>query len=186
MDLTTFTIDRFWNRVNMSNINDCWNWTSPKDKDGYGLFTSNGERYRAHRFSYLLHNNKTIEEIKGLSVLHKCDNPSCVNPNHLFLGTQTDNMRDMVKKKRHFSFTKPERIARGLKHGAYTKPERTVHKGEENGMAILTWVQVNEIRRKYKNGILRSDLAKEYNMGWQTIDYIVKGKLWKDENYKPA
>lgn len=77
---------------------DCWVWIGAKNQKGYGLFRiSGGKTIAAHRFSYLLYNG----EIGEMNVLHKCDNPSCVNPKHLFLGTNQDNVDDKMKKGRH-------------------------------------------------------------------------------------
>jgi DNA-binding CsgD family transcriptional regulator len=90
-------IDRFWEKV-VKTPNGCWEWTAYKNKKGYGYFSVDGNAITAHRFSYL-HFNGEISE--GLHVLHKCDNPSCVNPEHLFLGTNQDNVNDKVSKNRH-------------------------------------------------------------------------------------
>lgn len=80
----------------------CWNWTSSLEKDGYGRAKFCGAQYPAHRLSYAAHNGLTMEELSatGLFVMHTCDNPSCVNPDHLVLGTAADNMADKVHKGR--------------------------------------------------------------------------------------
>ena len=75
----------------------CWLWTGAYFEKGYGVFRFQYRNYRAHRFAYELYKGQVPND---LFVLHKCDTPECVNPNHLFLGTQTDNIRDAVKKKR--------------------------------------------------------------------------------------
>jgi len=79
------------------NNNQCWEWKGSKNNKGYGRMIINGKFYMAHRLSYALFVN---EIPKGMLVCHKCDNPSCVNPDHLFVGTNQDNMDDMKKKGR--------------------------------------------------------------------------------------
>lgn len=85
--------------VEKTNIleNGCIEWTGYKDKKGYGRFSSAGGEVLAHRLSFTMHYGA---DILGVMVLHRCDNPSCVNPQHLFLGNNSDNMADMVRKKR--------------------------------------------------------------------------------------
>lgn len=89
---TEKTINRFWNFVNKQREHECWNWTAYKNRDGYGNFADGKKRWNAHRVSYIIANG---EIPKGLCVCHKCDNPSCVNPDHLYLGTHKQNMNDM-------------------------------------------------------------------------------------------
>jgi hypothetical protein len=86
---------RFWNKVNKTK--KCWEWLATKNNKGYGRIQVNGKSRLAHRISYGLKNG---EIPRGLEVLHKCDNPLCVNPKHLFLGTHKDNLQDMAKKGR--------------------------------------------------------------------------------------
>lgn len=88
-------LDRFWARIEKTDT--CWNWTRGKTKSGYGQMSVHGRKTHMHRFSYELHFG-TIPN--GLLVCHHCDNPSCVRPDHLFLGTDADNARDKVLKGR--------------------------------------------------------------------------------------
>lgn len=93
---TTTWPERFWEKVIKTDC--CWMWLASKDPSGYGTILYLGKVHKAHRLSYQL---KFGDFDSNLRVLHSCDNPSCVNPSHLFLGTQSDNMQDMVKKGRH-------------------------------------------------------------------------------------
>jgi hypothetical protein len=88
--------DRFWEKADTSG--ECWEWTAGKFNTGYGQFSVDGAPQLAHRFSYEMHYGKISD---GLHVLHTCDNPPCVNPEHLWLGTQADNNEDRDKKGRN-------------------------------------------------------------------------------------
>ena len=91
---------RFWDKVDKSS--DCWEWLAGKVPSGYGAFLFNGKLQGAHRVSFQLTHGPIPEgDYYGTAgVLHRCDNPSCVNPDHLFLGSPSDNMRDKVEKGR--------------------------------------------------------------------------------------
>jgi len=88
---------RFWRKVNKTS--ECWEWTAGCDKDGYGKFDVHGKTVRAHIFSFFLHHGNIASD---LLVLHRCDNPRCVRPDHLFAGTHKDNAQDRNSKNRHF------------------------------------------------------------------------------------
>lgn len=128
----------------------CWLWIGRISKQGYGCYKLNGESI-AHRVSYELHK----EEIPyGIHVCHTCDNPSCVNPDHLFLGTNAENMKDRNNKQRQ---------ARGDK----------IHTSK------LNHELVNEIRSKYiPHKYTIKMLAKEYNVSTSTIFCVLKKKYW--------
>jgi len=94
---TKSILSRFWNKINILGDNDCWVWLACCDAQGYGRFRFNEENNKASRVMWIITQGKIP---KNKHVLHKCDNPKCVNPNHLFLGTHADNMKDMKQKNR--------------------------------------------------------------------------------------
>jgi hypothetical protein len=159
MDTSKYTpsvVARFWSKVDKtSNPNGCWIWTAGKSRlNGYGQFFVAGRNHSSHRSAYEIQYGPIPD---GLLVLHRCDTPACVNPVHLFLGTQQDNMTDMVQKGRSLSGDKsPARIhrhlmPRGNKHGMRLHPERAA-RGESNGNVVITEDMVKEIRALYKTG----------------------------------
>jgi len=113
--------DRFWAKVNKNG--ECWIWTGAKLPKGYGHFYSGEKTVLASRWSYEYAYGLIPE---GLMVLHRCDNPPCVNPEHLFLGTMQDNIDDMIAKGRQRKYPpKPERVVHP--RTVRTKPERVIH-----------------------------------------------------------
>lgn len=100
-------MERFYNKIVVDH-NDCWNWSGSIGWHGYGYFYVKGKGIRAHRFSYTYHKGEIND---GLLVCHSCDNTRCVNPDHLWLGTQKDNMEDKIKKGR--SGIRGKRISKG-------------------------------------------------------------------------
>lgn len=137
----------------------CWLWTGSTSGHGRARFSLGDKMVNASRFAWQQSRGAIPE---GLGVLHECDNPLCVNPSHLFLGTQKSNAEDMVRKGRH-PF------------------------GERCGKATLTWDMVREIRERHiprKRGHGAPTLAKEFGVTGQTILEIVRGNIWKEENLK--
>jgi hypothetical protein len=126
--------EKFWPKVAIAGPDDCWLWTGGLLGGGYGSMSKiTPERKQtigAHIVSWFLHTGAWPD--KGMFVLHSCDRPACVNPRHLWLGTQFDNMQDCARKGRAGYITHPERLARGVRHGRHTKPEHTA-RGERNG-----------------------------------------------------
>ena len=153
--------ERFWGKVSFGLGEDaCWTWMAGKDKDEYGLFKTNDGMRGAHRISYGSYSCKAIPD--NLQVLHHCDNPSCVNPNHLFLGTQADNMRDMVIK------------------GRSNKP-----KNERNPQSKLTMGDATMIRYLHDDvNVSRKSLSIIYNVSLSTIDRVINNKSWEAKESK--
>lgn len=147
-------LERFEKYAEVSE-NDCWGWNAFINDDGYGIIYKDGKITRAHRVSYEIFIGIIPE---GLSVLHKCDNPPCSNPQHLFLGTQKDNVIDMMKKGRA-NF-------------------KAVGRGEDNYKNILTESNVRKIREFQTQGIKRNALAKQFGVSKSTINAIVSRQNW--------
>lgn len=143
---------RFLSKIKVNKNTNCWEWQAYIHKSGYGHFWMN-KNYRAHRASYELFVNKIP---KNLLVLHKCDIKKCVNPDHLFLGTNQDNSDDKFKKNR-------QRFLKGIEYNG--------HK--------LNNKKVRNIRTLYKNGeYTQRELAKIYNVSQRLIMNVIKRTAW--------
>jgi len=145
-------IKRFENKIFFGSPDGCWYWTSHLNKDGYGLFNYHNQAIGSHRISFIIYRG-TIPNT--MQVLHTCDNPMCVNPHHLFLGSHTDNMQDMIKK------------GRGNKM-----------KWEAHIDAKLTKKDVLMIR-SLNGKISQVELAKQFNVTQGSISRIILNKGWK-------
>jgi hypothetical protein len=174
--------ERFWSKVKKTKT--CWVWTGAKDKDGYGSICVDWNKTRAHRVSWKLHHPDSILT-PDIFVLHKCDNPPCVRPDHLFLGDQIRNIKDKVSKNRQAvgdrsgSRLHSELWPRGDRHHARLFPERLA-RGERSGMAKLNEKSVVAIRKEYSNRILsQRDLAKKYGVCQAVIRDVVNFVSWK-------
>jgi hypothetical protein len=130
----------------------CWEWIGATNEKGYGVARIDGRNVRANRFSWELHHGPIAD---GLLVCHQCDNPICVRPDHLFLGTNDENMADMVAKGR----------ARGASPG------------ETNHAAKLTALQVQQIKARLGT-VSNRRLAREFGVSPWTINSIATGKVW--------
>lgn len=144
-------IESFWKRVEKTNI--CWEWDGYILPNGYGNHKVHGVNAYAHRYSWEIHFGPIP---KNLCVCHKCDNRKCVNPNHLFLGTQKVNMMDMRMKGR----------------AAKNKPHTTK----------LTEQQVMDLKRLYSQGVDKNVLSQKYGIKRCTVTNIIAGRIWKQVN----
>ena len=150
------------------NLNPCWIWIGAKQNRGYGVFRFRGKASLAHRVSYVLFNGPIGDEI---FVCHHCDNRPCVNPAHLFLGSNSDNIQDAIRK---------GRLATGDRSGSRKYPEK-LNIWENHPMAKLTKDQVDEIRKLYRERAgSQHDIAMMFNISRGNVQNIVRGKIWRD------
>ena len=147
--------ERFWAKVDVRGPDDCWEWLAGKTHNGYGMIGKGGRHngmLRAHRVSWELANGPIPD---GLCVLHHCDNPGCVNPLHLWIGTNADNQQDMAQK------------------GRANKA-----RGERQGNSKLTEQDVHEIRAMLARDISQTVIAEKYDVARTTIGSINTGTNW--------
>ena len=144
-------MDRFYAKLVPNPENGCLEWHGWADRNGYGRIKINGKGVYTHRLAYEL----AVGPIGDFKVLHKCDNPACCNPDHLFLGTLKENMQDMVKKGRNY-----------------------VCSGSRHGLSKLTEAQVLEIRDKTAQGASQASLARFYGVSAASINKIVRRRVW--------
>ena len=146
--------DRFWEKVDRRGPDECWPWTRATNEHGYGVMRPEGQRsgptVRAHRVSLML----AGVDIDGLVIRHSCDNPPCVNPAHLSVGTEADNSADMVARDRHA-------------------------RGSRNGTSKLTEHQVIAIRARCAAGEMHRVVATDFGVSRPTITGIVNSKTWR-------
>lgn len=173
--------DRFWTKVKKTS--SCWPWTAALNPSGYGMLSGGRKKdapLRAHRISWIIHMGQIPN---GMHVLHRCDNRRCVNPSHLFLGSNLDNVRDMVKKERNakgvkHSETMKRFAARGDKNGTKTHPEKIL-KGESHFAAILTNGKIIQIRSMRRAGLKLKHIGDIFGVAKSTICCICKRRRWK-------
>lgn len=163
---------RFWAKVTVSDPTSCWTWAASKNRDGYGWFRIGAQNKLAHRVSWVLHNG---EIPGGLWVLHRCDNPSCVNPTHLFLGDVQANVDDSIEKgRRSHLVISPKCRHAGTNHWTRQHPERRLV-GERNPNSKLNDDQVGQIRTALERGDSQRTIAERFNISQQTVSTIATG-----------
>lgn len=154
---------RFHAKYIKGDPNDCWEWMAGKSPCGYGRMSVNGKNTGAHRVAYMLHTSKKIPI--GLFVCHKCDNPPCVNPEHLFLGTRSDNMKDCTTKKRSALQQRP-----------------WLTQGEKHPLAKLTVRICKEIiKKRILQKKTLTTIGNDYGISASHVSQIVKGYLWRHD-----
>lgn len=134
----------------------CWLWTGAINSNGYGRFIDKNTHKLAHRVAYELFVGPIPE---AMNVCHTCDERKCVNPHHLWLGSQSDNLRDAVAKDRMF---------------------RPNTNGERNGNRKLTTEDVRSIRAMFRGGQLKYRIAQHFGVSPSTVGEIISGKTWKE------
>ena len=143
----------------MQGEDECWPWTATRQPNGYGSFFYQGRRHGAHRFIYERHHGPIPA---GLFVCHHCDNPPCVNPGHLFLGTAADNTADMIRKGRY-------------KVGS----RENCRRGEDHPDAVLTEADVRDMRAvRAAEGIPYYAIAERFGVAPRTAYLAVTGRTW--------
>lgn len=153
---------RFWSKVLKSD--GCWEWQAGRLSSGYGMFWRGDRSYGAHRVAFELAYGPISD---GLFVCHHCDNPACVRPDHLFLGTQKDNRIDCVRKGRQ---------AKGGTYWSAKSPEK-LRRGEDHHWAKLTAEQVHEIRTHTE--VTGADMARRLGISRTTVYDIRNHKIWR-------
>lgn len=147
-------MDRFLAKVEKTQT--CWLWKGAKNNMGYGMFMlESPDKMLAHRASWLLAGR---ELTAGLNVLHQCDTPACVNPDHMTVGSQRKNMKDMVARRRD---------------------RHVAHPGKRNGNSLLSDDGVRQIRERYARGERQHDLAVAFGVCGSLISAVVTGRAWK-------
>lgn len=146
------TEQEFWDRFKKLK-SGCWHWTGTKTINGYGTVHFRGRRWTTHRLAFFLNKGGKLPRPNTCKILHHCDNPPCGNPDHLFVGTQQENIRDCIQKG-------PRAKIRIL--------------GEKNPNSKFSLKEVKRIRRMNKQGISQTELASIFGVNQSSISRIIR------------
>ena len=162
------TLSVILNKIEKIPFSGCWIWTASCTANGYGQIRFNQKQTYSHRVSWILHNGEIPD---GLNVLHKCDVRCCINPDHLFLGTQLENIKDMIAKGRG---------NHGWKAGkpSYNKGKKSVTAKEKHWKAKVTEKDVSEIRSRYLAGEAQKKIGFDYGIKQAQVSRIVRNLNW--------
>lgn len=150
-------VKRFWAKVDIRSADECWEWQGPISSCGYGNFSVGGKlspdyrQWPAHRYAWTITYGAVPAE---LNVCHKCDNRRCVNPNHLFLGTDVDNMNDKVAKGRQA-------------------------KGDSSGLSKLLERDIATVIEMYNGGMLQREIGENFGVSQAVVSSVIRGHTWK-------
>jgi hypothetical protein len=153
--LTTEQIEKFWKNITIKSADECWEWKGPVTGGGYGNFYIRHNDLRlAHRVAWYLSNHR---QPNAYLVCHHCDNRSCCNPSHLFLGTSKDNTSDAMEKGRMRSYFLPK---------------------ENHPMAKLNEIDVEEIKNLHNLGFSQNYIAEKFKINQSQVSRILSGRRW--------
>lgn len=147
-------IDKFWSNVQKGNPDECWIWIGSPSGNGYGQLRFEGVTYRSNVLSYLINKGNIPAR---MYICHTCDNPICVNPNHLFVGTPSDNAKDRQQKGRGRPMD-----------------------GENNSNNRFTKESIIQMRSMFQKGYLCNEIAHIFDTNPEYVRNVVKRKVWKD------
>lgn len=156
--------EKLWRKIKINPVTDCWEWQGAYSSGKYGCIRRKGKTMRTHRLFFEIFKGAIP---KGLYILHTCDNTKCCNPEHLYAGTQLDNMSDMDKRGR-----------RNPPRGDRNAMRINSLKGEKNGRSKLKEADISQIRRLLSEGKTKSLIAKMFGVSRMPITGIANGQNW--------
>ena len=179
IQLTDKEKSKFWSKVLKTNC--CWIWNGWIKKNGYGGINFSGKNFYAHRISFIIANGE-IPDSQPV-ICHRCDNPRCVNPSHLFAGTTLDNVRDMISKGRRCPKETMRRLIkkaaqRGKNHYTHRNPD-LIRRGEQHPNSKLKSWQIKRIKIIYASGVVtQKQVGILFGIHRSHVSLIVNSKTW--------